>query len=140
MYLRRSDDGGQSWTVAKDVSLAPLGSNNLFPAIVARGDGDVRIAWMDDRNGFDTGSDDPNARWNTYYRTSTDRGQTFSAETQLSKFVAGYPYKLSTPKDGFLEPYGDYFEIDIDGTGATHALWGEGPSYAGPGNIWYSHQ
>ena len=40
--------------------------------------------------------------------------------------------------DGFGEPYGDYFEIDIDGAGKTHALWGEGPSYAGPGNVWYA--
>ena len=40
--------------------------------------------------------------------------------------------------DGYLEPYGDYFELDIDGRGATHALWGEGPSYSGPGNVWYA--
>jgi hypothetical protein len=20
----------------------------------------------------------------------------------------------------------------------THAIWGEGPSYVGPGNVWYS--
>jgi hypothetical protein len=51
--------------------------NNLFPYVVAQGDGDVRIAWQDDRNDFDSG-------------------------------------------------------------GVTHTLWGEGPSYAGPGNVWYA--
>lgn len=138
MYFARSTDGGATWDRRRDVSNAPLGSNNLFPAIVARGNGDVRIAWMDDRNGFDTGNDDPNARWNTYYRSSSDGGATWSAEAQLSQFVAGYGYKLATPKDGFSEPYGDYFELDVDGSGKTHALWGEGPSYNGPGNVWYA--
>ena len=135
MYFRRSTDGGATWSPRKDVSLAPSGANNLFPAIVARGNGDVRIAWQDDRNGFDEGGEDPNARWNTYYRSSLDRGLTWSTEAQLSQFVLGYPYKFP---DGYLEPYGDYFELDIDGAGATHALWGEGPSYLGPGNVWYA--
>jgi hypothetical protein len=140
MYFARSTDGGATWTTRRDVSLAPVGSNNLFPAMTALGNGDVRIAWMDDRNGFDTGNDDPDARWNTYYRSSTDGGATWSAEQQLSRFVSGYDYKKATPKDGFLEPYGDYFEIDIDGAGKTQAIWGEGPSWIGPGHVWYSRQ
>jgi hypothetical protein len=138
MFFARSTDGALTWDRRQDVSASPTGSNNLFPAIVARGNGDVRIAWMDDRNGFDTGNDDPNARWNTYYRSSTDGGATWSSEVQLSRFVAGYSYKYATPQEGFGEPYGDYFELDIDGAGTTHALWGEGPSYAGPGNVWYA--
>jgi len=137
MYLRRSADGGRTWSARVDVSLAPAGANNLFPAIVARGNGDVRIAWQDDRAGFDAGGDDPGARWNTYYRRSTDGGATWSAEAQLSAFVPGYPYKLP---EGFLEPYGDYLELDVDGAGRTHAVWGEGPSYAGPGNVWYARR
>jgi hypothetical protein len=135
MWFRRSTDGGATWSPRLDVSEAPAGANNLFPALVARGNGDVRIAWQDDRNGFDAGGDDADARWNTYYRSSTDRGGTWSPETQLSQFEPGYPYKLS---DGYLEPYGDYFELDVDGAGATHVLWGEAPSYAGPGNVWYA--
>jgi hypothetical protein len=138
MFFRRSTNGGKTWSARQDVSLAPTGSNNLFPYVVAQGDGDVRIAWQDDRNGFDSGGDDPDARWNTYYRSSTNRGAAWSPEAQLSQFVAGYGYKFATPKDGYLEPYGDYFELDIDSAGATHALWGEGPSYAGPGNVWYA--
>ena len=137
MYFRRSDDGGKTWSPRIDVSLAPQGANNLFPAIAARGDGDVRIAWMDDRNGFDPGSDDPAARWNVHYRSSSDSGTRWSDEARLSQYVAGYSHKLP---EGFLEPYGDYFELDVDGAGKTHALWGEGPSYDGPGNVWYARQ
>ncbi len=139
LFFARSTDGAH-WSAALDVSRAPVGSNNAFPALVATGSGDVRIAWMDDRNGFDAGSNDPNARWNTYYRSSTDGGSTWSAESKLSSVVAGYAYQLATPKDGFLEPYGDYFEMDIDSHGKTVALWGEGNSYAGPGNIWFARQ
>jgi BNR repeat protein len=140
MYFRRSINGAATWSTRQDVSLAPTGANNLFPAIVAQGNGDVRIAWQDDRNGFDPGGDDPDARWNTYYRSSTNRGAAWSAEAQLSQFVSDpvYEYKFGPPNDGYAEPYGDYFELDIDGAGVTHALWGEGPSYAGPGNVWYA--
>jgi hypothetical protein len=137
MYFARSTDGAATWSTRRDVSNAPLGSNNLFPAMAAQGNGDVRIAWMDDRNGFDTGNDDPNARWNVYYRSSTDRGSTWSTEAKLSQYATPYGYKSQTP-DGFAEPYGDYFELDIDGAGMTHALWGEGFSYNGPGNVWYA--
>ena len=139
VFFSRSTDGGATWSAPADVSKAPGGSNNLFPAIVARGDGDVRIGWMDDRNGRDDGMDGPDARWNTYVRTSNSAGASWSAEVQVSRFVSGYPYKFARPKDGFLEPYGDYFEMDIDGAGKTHVTWGEGPSYAGPGNVWYAN-
>ena len=59
-------------------------------------------------------------------------------EAKLSQYVAGFSYKYATPKDGFAEPYGDYFELDIDSAGQTQAIWGEGPSYVGPGNVWYA--
>lgn len=139
MYFRSSVDGGAHWTARDDVSGAPIGSNNLFPALVAGASGDVRIAWMDDRNGFDAGGNDPTARWNTYYRSSTNGGTDWSSEAKLSAYVANYSYKFNSP-DGYLQPYGDYFEIDIDGQGHTVALWGEGNSYFGPGNVWFARQ
>ena len=140
MFFAMSTDGGDTWSEPVDLSMAPAGANNVFPALVATGDGDVRVAWTDDRNGFDPGGNDPTARWNTYYRRSTDGGATWSAETQLSAFVPGFTYKFNTPADGYLQPYGDYFEIDIDAADKTVALWGEGNSYFGPGNVWFARQ
>jgi len=85
----------------------------------------VRIAWMDARMNL----------WNTYYRSSTDSGDTWSAEVDLSTYVDGYSYIFP---DGFRFPFGDYFELAIDGQGNTHAVWGEGYSYDTPGSIWYT--
>jgi hypothetical protein len=56
----------------------------------------------------------------------------------VSTYVPGYTYELASPLDGFLQPYGDYFELDVDSTGRTVALWGEGNSYVGPGNVWFA--
>ena len=137
VFFASSADGATTWSAPMDVSPAPVGTNHVFPALVATGDGDVRIAWQDDRNGFDAGGEDPTARWNTYYRYSADGGATWSDETQLSAFVAGYPYKFA---DGYLQPYGDYFELDIAADGDTVALWGEGNSFIGPGNVWYASE
>jgi hypothetical protein len=139
MFFARSTDRGRTWTGRAEISDAPKGANNLFPAVASRGNGDVRIAWQDDRNGFDAGGEDPTARWNTYYRTTENGGRTWSGETQLSRFVDGYDYKIARRKNGYLEPYGDYFELDIDGIGRTHAPLGRGPKLSlGPGNVWYS--
>jgi hypothetical protein len=74
--------------------------------------------------------------WNTFYRSSTNGGATWSAESQLSGPLRGYDYILP---GGFRFPFGDYFGIAIDSEGATHAVWGEGRNYKSPGSIWYTH-
>ncbi len=127
MYFARSTDAGATWSPRAEVSLASLGVNHAFPAIVAGRAGDVRISWMDDRNG---------GLWNTYYRSSTDGGSTWSAEIDLSTFVPGFSYIFP---DGFSFPFGDYHELDIDDRGRTHAVWGEGLNYNSPGSIWYTN-
>jgi len=125
-YFAMSADGGLTWSPKADVSQAPPGSNHAFPALAAGGAGDVRIAWMDDRVG---------GLWNTYYRSSTNGGSTWSSESDLSTYVSGYSY---IQPDGFSFPFGDYFEMDIDDLGETHAVWGEGLNYDSPGSVWYS--
>jgi hypothetical protein len=126
IFFARSTDAGETWSSPLDVSAAPGGVNHAFPAIAAGGAGDVRIAWMDDRAG---------GLWNTYYRSSTNGGATWSAEIDLSTFVEGFSYIF---QDGFGFPFGDYFELDIDDRGTTHAVWGEGLNYDSPGSIWYT--
>jgi hypothetical protein len=104
-----------------------------FPALVAGAAGDVRIGWMDARTP-DAGQVHRQL-WNTYYRSSTNGGATWSPETPLSGPVLGYDYILP---GGFRFPFGDYFGLAIDSDGATQAVWGEGRNYKAPGSIWYA--
>jgi hypothetical protein len=126
IYFASSTTGGETWSAATDVSLAPPGVEHAFPALVAGEAGDVRIAWMDTRWA---------QLWNTFYRSSTNGGAIWSAETRLSNYVAGYHY---IREKGYSFPFGDYFEMDIDNQGRTQAVWGEGLNFRSPGSIWYS--
>ena len=131
IYFSKSSDGGATWSAKQDVSAAAKGVEHAFPAIAAGGDGDVRIGWMDTRNASAGALD----RWNVYYRSSTDGGAHWSAESTLSSYVGGFTYIFN---NGYRFPYGDYFEMDVDERGTTHAVWGEGFDYTSPGSIWYS--
>ena len=134
IYFSSSTTGGATWSVRTNASAAAVGVEHGFPAIAAGAAGDVRIAWMDTRAYEPL---HPNRRlWNTFYRSSTNGGATWSAETRLSGPARGYDYILP---DGFRFPFGDYFGLAIDSEGTTHAVWGEGRDYKSPGSIWYTH-
>ncbi len=133
IFFSSSTTGGASWTARVNVSEAPAGAEHSFPAIVAGAAGDVRVAWMDARAAE---QDHPNHKlWNTFMRSSTNGGATWSGETQLSSGARGYDYILP---NGFRFPFGDYFGLAIDSAGNTHAVWGEGSDYKSPGSIWYT--
>jgi hypothetical protein len=127
IYFSSSLDG-VNWALKLDVSPAPTGVDHAFPAVVAGGAGDVRIAWMDQRN---------NPHWNVYYQRSGDGGKTWSTESTLSTYVSGYSYIFS---DGFRFPFGDYFDLTIDYLDHTQACWGEGYNWLTPGSVWYTRQ
>jgi hypothetical protein len=127
IYFASSTTAGDTWSPRLNVSTAPSSVEHAFPALTAGEAGDVRIAWMDTRN---------RSRWNTFYRSSTNGGATWSAESKISNYVPGYAYIRS---NGFSFPFGDYFEIGIDSKGRTQAVWGEGLNFRSPGSIWYSH-
>lgn len=127
MYFAKSTNHGATWTPRAEVSTAPAGVAHAFPAIVAGAAGDVRVGWMDARH---TGQ-----LWNVYYRTSSNGGTSWSIESDLSTFTPGLPYLQA---NGFAYPFGDYWELDIDGNGQTHAIFGEGANYDSPGSIWYA--
>jgi hypothetical protein len=126
IYFASSTTAGDTWSEKKSVSGAPNGVEHAFPAIAAGADDDVRIAWMDTRL---------TPLWNTFYRSSTNGGATWSEETRLSSYVSGFRYiRLK----GFNFPFGDYFGIAIDNKGSTHVVWGEGQNFRSPGSIWHT--
>jgi len=124
VWYRSSSDGGATWSARTTIHSDIGGRFALFPAIVGGRAGEVHTSWMDDRTG----------QFNTWYRTSTDGGRTWSAEVQVSQFAAGFKYKKA---NGYEFTYGDYYGIAWDGSKA-HIAWGEGPDYIGPGNVWYA--
>lgn len=130
IYFAKSTNGGSTYTTKFDVSTAAADVHHAFPAIAATGNGDVRISWMDARVAVNGGMD----RWNVYYRSSKNGGSSWGSEVDLSTFVEGYSYIFT---DGFRFPFGDYYEMDIDGSGNTHVIFGIGESYDSPGSIWY---
>ena len=126
VYVRRSTDGGRTWSSRTDIDSGPHGTSAAFGGAAATGHGDFRLWYQDDRNGSDA--------WNTWYRSSKDGGLTWSPETRLSDRGNGAPYKTAA---GYAQPYGDYGELAITNTGRSIAVWGEGTSYSGPGGTWY---
>ncbi len=133
IYFSSSTSGGANWAERVNVSNAAPSIEHSFPALVAGASGDVRVAWMDARV---TEVGHPiRPLWNTYYRSSTNGGATWNAESQLSGPARGYDYILP---GGFRFPFGDYFGLAIDSDGTTHAVWGEGSNYKAPGSIWYA--
>jgi len=130
IYFSSSTNGGENWLPRTGVSNAAPGTEHAFPAIVAGNSGDVRIAWMDQRNSS------PHASfWNTYYRSSSNGGATWGDEIRVSGYVPGFRY---IGQKGFRFPFGDYFGMAIDNHGDTHVVWGEGLNYQSPGSIWHA--
>lgn len=135
IYFSSSTTGGSTWSAKESVSEAGGSVESGFPAIVAGTPGDVRVAWMDTNAGtFTTRKGQMLPIWNTFYRSSTNGGATWSVEVRLSTPARGYTYILP---GGFQFPFGDYFSLAIDNQGMTHAVWGEGENYKSPGSIWY---
>ncbi|MGI8703948.1 MAG: sialidase family protein [Candidatus Limnocylindrales bacterium] len=128
-WYSRSTNAGQTWSAKKGVSSAPARAHHAFPAITARGSGDVRISWMDTRAKAD------NSLWNTYYRSSTNAGSAWSGQKDISSPTGGAAYIKA---NGFEFPFGDYYELDIDDEGTTQVVMGEGLNYDTPGAIWYT--
>jgi hypothetical protein len=133
IYFASSTTAGATWSPRANISTAAIGVEHCFPAIVAGAAGDVRVAWMDTRASEPGHPSRP--LWNTFFRSSTNGGATWSTENRLSGSAAGYDYILPA---GFRFPFGDFFSLAIDNEGATHAVWGEGRDYKSPGSIWYT--
>jgi len=129
--LSKSTDGGQSWTFLGEVDTKGNSSAYaLFPTITASGN-NVYVAWMDDRNGSPF---DHKNGWNVWLRTSTNGGVSFGTNQQISTYD---PTRAESKPNGFVFPYGDYFGLDVNTCGLPELVWGEGPSYAGPGHTLY---
>ena len=121
IYERSSIDDGHTWGAR--VVLSTAGVNAGFAAAAGVGNDGVRVYYAQLQSG----------RWNVFYRTSANLGGSWAAPVKISDATSGTSYKNAS---GFLEFYGDYGEIAVTNTGKAIGVWGEGPSYAGPGGVW----
>ena len=129
IWVRRSLDGGGTWTRPRRLSRKWPAAHNSFTDVEAGPvAGDFRVVWQGSLR------DRVNA-WNTYYRQTSDAGETWEPARRLSNLGDGAPYKSAS---GYLFPYGDYLAIAVDGQGVSHVIWGEGASWNGPGGAWYT--
>jgi len=114
IFLRKSMDGGATWTVPRRVNDDPPGvaADQFLPRLaVDESDGSIHIAWYDTR-------DDPNNRkTQLYYTRSTDGGNTFEPGTKVT----------TAPSDESLSGndangYGDYIGMAVR-NGIARPLW-----------------
>jgi len=126
LFTRKSADG-VNFEERVEIGETSAETDHGFPAVAAGPQpGNFRVVWQDDRLA-------PAAAFNTWLSQTADGGTTWGADVRLSDRSDGAPYKSS---GGFGFPYGDYLCVAVDGDGRTHAIWGEGTSYNGPGGTW----
>jgi len=73
--LRRSEDGGASWSVPVQIFAAPPGGNANNPVLLVRNDGTVLFLWCE-------------AYARTFCAVSSDDGLTFRAQTEITAAMA----------------------------------------------------
>jgi hypothetical protein len=150
IYTKYSDDHGATWNIPFNASSWPNGSQlstaangvwHGFPSIAATANS-VKVWWMDNRatpGGNYTCTSSSTAAscgvWNVYTRGSTDGSGGWSAE---SAFVQPTPYRSYQSAAGFNHPYGDYGWTVTDAAGNYYAVWGEGESKYGTGDVYFT--
>jgi hypothetical protein len=131
-YVATSTDGGQTFGTATQLSPTYAGSRRVvaaFPQITGVGDSGFGTWWMDDRNAH--------GRFNVWYSSSNDDGNTWSPGVRISDANSGAGYKNAK---GFMGDYGDYGGIATMRNGKVIGIWGEAFGYSGPGNTWINRQ
>jgi len=128
-----STDGGLTWSSPRQLS-PTLGQDGRrvvasFPQVRGRGNGDFRVAWMDNRNGI--------YAWDTWYTSTQNFGKTWTKVVRISDATRGAVYKNPA---GYDADYGDYIGLAIMSNGRTIATWAEGNSYYGPGGTWINRE
>ena len=148
IYTKYSDTLGASWNIpfnasswpnGTQLSTAPTGVWHGFPAIAANATS-VKLWWMDNRatpgGNYTCNSSSQPAQcgvWNVTMRSSTDGATGWTAETTFSRPTPYRPYQSAA---GFNHPYGDYGWMVTDGA-RYYAVWGEGESKAGTGDVYF---
>ncbi len=88
LWYKTTSDGGATWSA--DVQLTTNTGGNYLPAITQAADGSLWLVWTSDRSGNE-------AIW---YKTSSDGGATWSADTRLTGPEWAYAPSVVQAADG----------------------------------------
>ena len=116
IYVRRSDDAGETFESARRVSgflepgfqsrNAPFRSwASAFPKLATGLDDEVYVLWVAIPN------DDPEDDGDVFFVSSTDRGETWSRRKQVN--------------DDDTDHFQFFPELTVDPSGTLHAMWGD---------------
>jgi len=114
IMLRRSTDGGNSWSSPVRVNDDSLTSHSdqLMPSVAVSPDGVIHVAFVDRRN------DPTNTAYDIYYAESDNGGASFGKNVRVTM-------KSSNPNllhdSTFI---GDYLGISSGNDGTVHVVWG----------------
>ncbi len=89
IFFQRSTDGAATWSPPKrlnDDRPGPTKAPQLAPHLSVAPDGRVDVVWFDGRGAYRINGQDPVSRGygDIYLASSTDRGQTFSANRRIT--------------------------------------------------------
>ncbi|MEM7206102.1 MAG: hypothetical protein AAF628_37955 [Planctomycetota bacterium] len=138
LYLVRSHDGGSSWvppvlvpTTPPSGIAAPPVAAQIMPQMAIQPNGDLVIAWWDNRGGVG---------WDVYIIRAMET--TSGAGSPVVSFSGDYRVSNTSylpPSNGSGPWLGEYFALEVDAVNAYLAFPGVGPSAppAGP-NVLYA--
>jgi hypothetical protein len=123
-----SIDGGQSWSAPVRVNDDPLANGKAQDMVWAayNEQGKIATVWRDRRN--DNGTGFWNVGYDFYYAISSDNGQTFAPNNQLSsQFI---------PFDSVVAENGNDFMSAVYSGDTLYSVWGD--TRSGRLNIWFA--
>jgi len=123
-----SNDGGQTWSTMIRVNDDPVGNGKAQDMVWSayNEQGKIVITWRDRRNSDASGF--WNAGYDFYYASSTDNGQTFSANKKLSSQFVTF--------DTIITANGNDFMSCAYKSDSLYTVWGD--TRNSKMNIWFS--
>lgn len=114
VYHVQSIDNGQTWTRPQKVNDDLTNAYQFFPAVSIDPTGGIHVMWGDFRD------DKSEKRYNIYYSTSEDGGETWLENSRVTDFPTNPNYAF--PNGQFL---GDYYAIEAT-EDDVYMVWSDG--------------
>ncbi len=114
VYHVRSIDNGQKWTRPQKVNDDLTNAYQFFPAVSIDPTGGIHVMWGDFRD------DKSEKRYNIYYSTSEDGGETWLENSRVTDYPTNPNYAF--PNGQFL---GDYYAIEAT-EDDVYMVWSDG--------------